>query len=84
MRTVLIALALIVAAPAWAGDCAKYTNDLAYNACLASQGPKARGIPVGASPAARGRHFGAAPTPRRRVFARSRRGRSSMVFSVAK
>lgn len=78
MRIALIALALLAAAPAWADGCAKYANDLAYNACLAAHGPKARAIHVGAAPAARER------VPRRRVFARSRRGRSSMEFSVAK
>lgn len=78
MKTTLIALALLAAAPAWADECAKFTSALAYNACLAAHGPKARAIHVGAAPAAHGL------VRRGRVFARSRRGRSSMVFSVGK
>ena len=74
MRAVLIAFALLAAAPAQAGDCAKYAEALAYNACLAAQGPKARAVRVGPIPASRSRSH--------RVIAR--RGRSSMVFSVAK
>ena len=74
MRAVLIALALLAAAPAQAGDCTQYAEALAYNACLAAKGPKARAVPVGQIPASRARSH--------RVIAR--RGRSSMVFSVAK
>jgi len=73
MRKALIALAILVAAPAAAEDCSKYANALAYNACLAAHGPKARAV-----------HVGAAPAPRRRVVAKGKRARSSMVFSVAK
>ena len=78
MRKSLIALALLAAAPAQAEDCSKYASALAYNACLAAHGPKARAVHVRAAPAARG------PARSGRVFARSRRGRNSMVFSVAK
>ena len=59
MRATLIVLALLVAGPAWAENCAKYTNDLAYNACLAAHGPRARGIPLGPAPTAREGHVGA-------------------------
>jgi hypothetical protein len=78
MKAALLVLILLAAAPAWAENCAKFTNDLAYNACLAAHGPKARMIHVGAAPAARGL------SRRRRLLARSRRGRSSMAFSIAR
>jgi len=80
MKTALIAIALglLAAAPSAAADCAKYANALAYNACLAAHGPKARAVHVGVAPAAR------APSRRRHRFARGRRGRHSMRFSVAK
>ncbi|HXT07706.1 MAG TPA: hypothetical protein VN715_12305 [Roseiarcus sp.] len=80
MKTALIAIALglFVGAPTAAADCAKYASALAYNACLAAHGPKARAVHVGVAPAARG------PSRRRHSFARGRRGRSSMTFSVAK
>ena len=78
MRKSLLALALLAAAPAQAEDCSKYASALAYNACLAAHGPKARAVHIGAAPAARG------PAARRHVVARSRRGRNEMVFSVAK
>ena len=73
---IAIALGLLVAAPSAAADCAQYASALAYNACLAAHGPKARAIHVGVAPAAR--------APSRRRFVRGRRGRSSMRFSVAK
>jgi hypothetical protein len=78
MRKALIVAALLVAAPAWAGDCSKFASALAYNACLAAHGPKARAVHMGAAPAAR------VHARRGHVYARRRRGRSSMEFSVAK
>jgi hypothetical protein len=71
MRTALLVLALLAAAPVAAETCAKYTEPLAYNACLARQGPAARAVHVRPAPAGRARRAG-------------RRGRARMVFSVAK
>ncbi len=65
MRLALTLAALVLAFPAAAEDCGRYADALAYNACLARQGPKARAAHVRAAPA--------------RV--KGRRGRSEMVFS---
>jgi len=79
MRRALVLLALM-ASPAWAEDCAKFDDPLAYNSCLARQGPAARAAHVGAAPAA-------APAYRaarlRRVHSAIviRRGRSELVFT---
>lgn len=72
----VLALALLLAFPAWAQDCGRFEDPLAYNACLAKQGPAARAAHYGAAPAAR------AARPRANVIVR--RGRSEMVFSVRK
>ena len=71
----LLVIALLAAAPAPAAaqDCSRYADPLAYNACLASGGPAARKV-----------HVGAAPARRPAARAVSRRGRSRMVFSVRK
>ena len=62
---------------AFAEDCGKFADPLAYNACLARQGPAARAVHVGTA------HVGASPAARRspRVYSAPRRGRSHMVFS---
>jgi hypothetical protein len=80
MRTALLALALLAAAPAAAETCAKYTEPLAFNACLARQGPAARAVHVRPAPAgrARARRAGAG------VAATRARGRSEMVFKLGK
>ena len=75
----VLALALLLASPAWAQDCGRFEDPLAYNACLAKQGPTAR--------AARAAHYGAAPVARAARPPANvvvRRGRSEMVFSVRK
>jgi hypothetical protein len=69
----VFALALLIASPAFAEDCARFAEPLAYNACLARQGPTARAAHVGAMPA-RG--------PMRRIRAPTYHGRREMVFSV--
>jgi hypothetical protein len=75
MRRLWLGLAIALAAiPAAARDCSGVADPMAYNACLASQGPAARKVHVGATPAAR------ATRPRARVVSRS--GRSHMEFSV--
>jgi hypothetical protein len=79
MKAGLVLIALLVAAPAAAEDCARYADALAFNACLARQGPAAGAVHVGSAPAA--------GVPRRtgaRVVASGRRGRSEMVFSIKK
>jgi hypothetical protein len=77
MKAALLAIALLAAAPAAAENCAQYASALAYNACLARQGPAARTVHVGKAPAAsRARRGGAVAT--------RRRGRNEMVFSVGK
>ena len=78
MRLSLALLGLFAAvAPAAAEDaCAKFNEPLAYNACLAHQGPAARAV-----------HVGKAPVGHRvsgRIVVAPRRGRASMVFSVGK
>ena len=81
MRTALALMAILAGVPAAAEECAKFDEPLAYNACLARQGPAARAVHVGAAPAGV-----RAPAPRVRgqIFATSRHGRSEMVFSVRK
>ena len=63
--TFAIVAALLLAGPARGegGACAKYEDPLAYNACLAQQGPQAHGAKAtrniggrGASSAVRGPH----------------------------
>ncbi len=68
MIRALSAVALL-ASPAWAEDCGRLADPLAYNSCLARQGPAARAAHVGAAP--HGRDHGVVV----------RRGRSEMVFS---
>jgi hypothetical protein len=77
MRTALIALLWLAALPAAAEDCAKYEDPLAYNACLARQGPAARAVHMQAAPLVAGRR---AP-PAHSVVAGRRHERSEMVFS---
>ncbi len=77
MKAALLAIALLAAAPAAAENCAKYAAALAYNACLARQGPAARAVHVGKAPAA-------SPARRGGAAATRRRGRNEMVFSVGK
>jgi hypothetical protein len=50
----VFALALLIASPAFAEDCGRFDDPMAYNACLARQGPAARAAHVGAIPKARG------------------------------
>jgi hypothetical protein len=76
MRAAALALLLLGAAPAAAEDCGKYAEALAYNACLARQGPQARAVQTGKAPAL--------IDHRGRVAATGRRGRAEMVFSVRK
>ncbi len=78
MRVAFLALwVVLLAAPAAAGDpCAKFADALAYNACLARQGPASQVVHVGKAPAAHRAHGQIATAPRR--------GRASMVFSVGK
>ena len=79
MRAALVLAALLAAAPAAAEDCARYADALAYNSCLARQGPAARAVHL-AAPAAGVR----APiwTPRGRIVSTGRRGRTEMVFQI--
>ena len=81
MKRALVLLALM-ASPAWAEDCAKFADPLAYNACLARQGPAARAVHVGAAPAAAGPAYRPAAHGRRVHSAIvTRRGRSELVFT---
>ncbi len=70
--------------------CAKYQEPLAYNACLASHGPKATEIGAGGSPGERS-HGGPAPAARSATPSRfgpawshatRRRGRVHMEFRL--
>lgn len=79
MKAALVLTTLLAAAPATAETCAQYADPLAYNSCLARQGPSARAVHMSAAPAA--------GVPRRtgaRVVPCGRRGRSEMVFSIRK
>jgi hypothetical protein len=73
-------MVLLAAAPAAADPCASFADPLAYNACLARQGPAARAVHVGQTP------VGRAPSRRARgeIAATTRRGRSEMVFTLGK
>ena len=79
MRTILALIAILVAIPAAAENCAKFEEPLAYNACLARQGPAARAVHLGG---AGGRRQGADRTPRGRIVSTGRRGRTEMVFQI--
>jgi hypothetical protein len=88
MRRALLLFGLLVASPAAAEDnpaCAKFADPLAYNACLARQGPMARAAHVQAAPPRVGQGSRA---PTRRVGGRivTTRGhnRGEMVFTVGK
>jgi hypothetical protein len=60
--------------------CAKYQEPLAYNACLASHGPKANSI--GAEPHSAARSSAGSPAGREWPDATRRRGRVHMEFRV--
>jgi hypothetical protein len=81
VRLLLAAAAILLAASAEAEDCSRLADPLAYNACLARQGPAARAVRVGAAPAGAARQAG---TRRAAAPVVSRHGRSEMVFSVRK
>jgi hypothetical protein len=75
----MIRLALSLGLSLWAATaaaepCANIADPLAYNACLARQGPTARAARVGPAPASRPARRPAAPVV-------TRRGRSEMVFT---
>ena len=90
----LIAMgAALIAAPAAADDyaaCAKIENPLAYNACLAKQGPEwhgTRGVPMPAdADAPKGQAGGAWQGPGRvrstMQFGRNRHGRMVVEFAI--
>jgi hypothetical protein len=78
MKRLLLIGLLAAATPAAAKDCSGLADPLAYNACLASQGPAARAVHVGAAPAARPAQRAARPSGR----VVSRRGRIHMEFPV--
>jgi hypothetical protein len=83
MRRALLLLLVLVFSPAAAEDnpaCAKFQDPLAYNACLARQGPAARAAPMRGTPSlhAPGRR------PADRIVATRGRKRGEMVFTVGK
>ncbi len=74
---------LLSAAPAFPQDnpaCAKFQEPLAYNACLARQGPPAR--MVRAAPMANTATVGAWRAQGRPTYFRARGGRAHAVFDV--
>jgi len=78
MRWVWLLVAAL-ASPAAAAPCDHFEDPLAYNSCLARQGPPARAVHVGAAPT-----HAARPNARRiggRIFVTRPRGRSELVFS---
>jgi len=88
MRRALLLLGVLAFSPAAAQDnplCAKFEDPLAYNACLARQGPAARAAQMRAAPSrvAPSLH---APWRRAagRIVARSGHKRGEMVFTVGK
>ena len=84
MRAAFFALwAVMAATPARAEDpCAKFTEALAYNSCLARQGPASRAVHVGKAPANGAAQ--AARRPRAHGAIVKPRGRSELVFSPGK
>ena len=76
MRATAALLAALLAAPAAAAPCDKFSDALAYNACLARQGPAARAVHLGAAPAAR--------RANRRIVIPRAHSRSEMVFMPGK
>jgi len=77
MRRVWL-LAAALAGPAYAGPCDRFEDPLAYNSCLAKQGPTARAVhvgPISQRPARR---------VRASIFVERPRGRSELVFKVGK
>jgi hypothetical protein len=89
MKHVLAALCVLAPLSAAAqsassiSDCEKIKNDMAYNQCLASFGPKmgerAPRVQVGEDPES---SVAERPASRGRQVARGRRGRQSMSFDV--
>ena len=82
MRATAALLAALLAAPAAAAPCDQFGEALAYNACLARQGPAARAVHLGAAPAGAG-----ARTERRasgRIAIARGHGRAEMVFTLRK
>jgi hypothetical protein len=84
-----LGLALIAAAPARAEDpCAKFDAPLAYNACLAKQGPEWHGThgmatpPDADAPKGAGRWTGPGRARSALHFARGRHGRMVVEFAV--
>jgi hypothetical protein len=74
---ILLALAAASVGPAHAADdpaCAKYEDPLAYNACLASHGPKATDLATSARPAQATRSAPVQPERVRPAAMRSARG----------
>jgi hypothetical protein len=89
MRRALLLLGLLVFSPAAAAEdnpaCAKFEDPLAYNACLARQGPMARAAHVRTGPT-RGAPASRAPARRAggRIVTTGGRKRGEMVFTVGK
>ncbi len=82
MRALVALLAALLGAPAHAAPCDRFSEALAYNACLARQGPAAKAVPLRGKPAA-----GDSDKPRRATsrFVVSRpHGRAEMVFTPGK
>jgi hypothetical protein len=90
---ILLVLAAASIGQARADDpaCAKYQDPLAYNACLASHGPKATGLAtiphqsVGSAPSpVQAQHRTVAPASSARIWPQAphRRGRARMEFRV--
>jgi hypothetical protein len=67
MKAAMGLVAILLAAPALAAPCDGFTDALAYNACLARQGPAARAVHLGAAPTrvGAGRQGVSGRTPRR-------------------
>jgi hypothetical protein len=77
MKRLLVIALCVAATSAAAQDCGRLSDPMAYNACLASAGPAARKVHVGAAPSRAA--VRAAPRSARVV---TRRGRVRIVFSV--
>ena len=81
MRTALILATALFAAPVAAQDaCGKFDDPLAYNACLARQGPTARAAHVQDAPTGRARTH----RMHGRIATTTHRGRAEMVFKVGR
>lgn len=84
MRALLVLALLAVPGVAWAdaSACTKIEEPLAYNACLAREGPKTGAAPAASAPRARSALPTRSPTGVRATAPHRHGGRMEMQFSI--